>query len=148
MQEKRKNNLENREIALFYIGEILCGIDTVYIREINKITNITKVYPPSTFIRGVVNLRGEIVTMIDLHAKFGFEIIEDFSGMNNLVVRYRDENIGLLVDNVQDVIAAEPEHIAESPANIEGVTGSFFEGVYMLEKELVAILDIDEIVKK
>ncbi len=132
---------------MFYIGEILCGIDTVHIREINKVTTITKVYPQSSFVRGVVNLRGEIVTMIDLHAKFGFNIIENLIGMNNLVVRYKDENIGLLVDEVQDVIAAKQDDISEPPVNIDGVTGDFFEGIYKRKNELLAILDINEIVK-
>jgi purine-binding chemotaxis protein CheW len=85
--------------------------------------------------------------MIDLHATFGFKIVESFTGMNNLVVRYKDEDIGLLVDSVLDVVTAEEKDISEPPANIDGVTGSFFEGVYKLEDELVAILDISEIVK-
>ncbi len=142
-----QENSKNREIAMFHIGEILCGIDTVHIREINKISDITKVYPSSDYIRGVVNLRGEIVTMIDLHAKFGFDTIENLVGMNNLVVRYKEENIGLLVDSVEDVITAEHGDISEPPENIEGVTGAFFVGILKLEKELVAILDINEIVK-
>lgn len=136
-----------REIALFHIGSLLCGIDTMHIREINKVTTVTRVFPPSNYVRGVVNLRGEIVTMIDLHARFGFDPVEELVGMNNLVVRYEDENIGLLVDSVEDVISAGRDEIAEPPANIDGVTGSFFEGIYKMEDELAMILDINEIIK-
>jgi len=146
MEREKNDNLTSREIALFRIGAIICGVDTVHIREINRILEITRVYPASDFVRGVVNLRGEIVTMIDLHAPFSLPVREDFIGMNNIVIRYKDENIGILVDNVIDVIVVEDVEISVPPAHIEGITGRFFSGIYKLEEDLVAILNIKEIV--
>ena len=59
-----------RELALFQAGDIICGLDTFHVREINNYTGVTVVHRAPEYIRGVINLRGEICTIFDLRVKF------------------------------------------------------------------------------
>lgn len=137
----------NKELAIFQVGEMPCGLDTSWVREIIKSTRITKVHLAPDYVRGVINLRGEIATVIDLRKKFSLDLVDDDVEMDIVVVRRSSENIGILVDRVRDVIWADEKNIMPPPSNISGVTGIFFEGIYKMEKELVAILNIDELLK-
>lgn len=137
-----------RELALFRSGDLLCGLDIFHVQEINQSFAITAVYRAPDYVRGVINLRGEIVTVIDLRRKFGFDPLPLEADLQIVIVRHGDENIGLLVDSVSDVVLAESGDIESPPSNLAGVTGVYFKGIYKLEKELVAILDIKELLGK
>ncbi|MCK5323218.1 MAG: purine-binding chemotaxis protein CheW [Desulfobulbaceae bacterium] len=137
-----------RELALFHTGNLICGLDTCHVGEINRQTDITVVHRAPDYVRGVINLRGEIVTIIDLRKKFGFEPLAIDSEMRIVVILFGDENIGLLVDKVSDVINADPLDIEPPPSNLSGINSAYFNGIYKRKKHLVAILDIVEILKK
>ena len=136
-----------RELALFKVNDMICGLDTSLVQEINKQTEITGVHLAPDYVRGVMNLRGEIATVIDLRTKFGLESLEINDEMKVVVVRQGTENIGLLVDSVSDVVMADPQEISPPPSNVSGVTGIFFDGIYTMEKDLVAVLNVDELLK-
>ncbi|MEW6289875.1 MAG: chemotaxis protein CheW [Thermodesulfobacteriota bacterium] len=146
-QSAGKTSQNTRELAIFQVGEMPCGLDTSWVREIIKNTQITKVHLAPDYVRGVINLRGEIATVIDLRKKFSLAPCEDDGKMEIVVVRRSSENIGILVDQVRDVVWADGKNITPPPSNISGVTGVFFEGIYKMERELVAILNIDELLK-
>lgn len=137
-----------RKLALFHSGELLLGLDIVHVQEINQNFIITVVHRAPEYVRGVINLRGEIVTVIDLRRKFGFEPLAQEAEMQIVIVRQGDENIGLLVDSVDDVVRAEEADIEPPPSNLAGVTGHFFNGIFKLEHELVAILDLNELLAR
>lgn len=138
----------DKELAIFQVQEMLCGITTLHVQEINQNTDITPVHRAPDFVRGVINLRGEIVTVIDLHKKFGLEPVEIHEDMQVLVVRYNDEFIGLLVDCMQDVVIAKESSISPPPSNVDGISGAYFEGIFRMEKDLVVILNLRELLKK
>lgn len=137
-----------RKLALFESGNLLCGLDIAHVQEINKNIAVTVVHRAPDYVRGVINLRGEIVTVVDLRCKFGFEPLADETEMQIVIVRQGEENIGLLVDSVADVVLADERDVEPSPSNMAGVTGRFFKGIYKLEHSLVAILDIDELLAR
>lgn len=145
-QSLAKASSATKELAIFQVGDMPCGLDTFLVREIIKNTQLTKVHLAPGYVRGVINLRGEIATVIDLRNKFGLKPV-DKNNMEIVVVRRASENIGLLVDRVRDVIWADKKDITPPPSNIAGITGIFFEGIYKMEKELVSILNIDELLK-
>ncbi|WP_300465168.1 chemotaxis protein CheW [Desulfobacula sp.] len=142
------NESLDMELALFQIGDMLCGLDTRHVQEINHNFKITPVHRAPEYVRGVINLRGEIVTVIDLHQKFSMPPSEDNDGIQVVFVRYENECIGLLVDNIHDVVSANHFDISTPPSNVDGISGAFINGVYRMEKELVIVLDLDELLKK
>ena len=135
------------ELTVFDIGNINCAVDISHVQEINRHIEITKVYRAPTYVRGVMSLRGQIVTIIDMRNKFGLPSMDINEEMRIIIVKSHDQSIGLLIDRVDDVIVAETQEIAAPPPNVSGVCGSYFTGVYRTETSLVAILNIDEILK-
>jgi len=136
------------EFATFFVGGALCGINILNIQEINKHIDITLVPQSSDYIKGILNLRGRIVTIIDLGEKLGLEPVNQTIDNRNIIVNSEDEHIGLLVDSISDVAIANQEDIEPAPSNIGGVKGKYFQGVLKTEKQLIGILDIDEVLKE
>ncbi len=139
---------EDLEFSTFFVGGALCGINILNIQEINKHFEITKVPQASDYIEGILNLRGRIVTIIDLGKKLGLAPVSKDKNNRNIIVNSEDEHIGLLVDSISDVAIAKTENIEPAPSNIGGMKGKFFQGVLKTEKQLIGILDIDEVLKE
>ena len=133
------------ELATFYIGEALCGMDILRVQEINKLMNMTKVPQAPEYVTGILNLRGQIVTVIDLGKKLGLTEEVFNENARNIIVNSRNEHIGLLVSSISDVVSAEWEKVEKPPANIGGVQGAFFKGVFKTKDRLIGILDVDRV---
>ncbi len=133
------------ELATFYIGEALCGMDILKVQEINKLMNMTKVPQAPEYVTGILNLRGQIVTVIDLGKKLGLTDIGISDSARNIIVNSGNEHIGLLVSSISDVVAAEWDKVEKPPANIGGVQGAFFKGVFKTKDRLIGILDVDRV---
>ena len=133
------------ELNTCYVGSTLCGIDIKNIQEINKHTDVTPVPQSPDYVQGVLNLRGRIVTIIDLGKKLGLSAIEKNKNSRTIIVNSKDEHIGLLVDSISDVMIADPKKIESAPANIGGVQGKFFKGVFKTKNSLIGILNIEEV---
>ena len=138
----------NMELATFYVGRALCGIDILNIQEINKHFDVTTVPQAPEYVKGILNLRGRIVTIIDLGKKLGLSEIEESKNNRNIIVRSGEEHIGLMVDSISDVVTADPNLIEHSPSNLNGVKGKYFKGVLKTESKLIGILDIQEVLKE
>lgn len=144
MTQKKSTTKEDKiEIATFYVGEALCGIDILNIQEINKQTDVTIVPQSANYVKGVLNLRGRIVSVIDLGEKIGLSAISKSKDNRNVIVDSHDEHIGLLVEKISDVMTAETNKIEAPPANIGGIQGKYFSGVFKTDNSLVGILDIE-----
>lgn len=136
------------ELASFYIGESLCGMDILKVQEINKLIEMTRVPQAPEYVMGILNLRGEIVTIIDIGKKLGLKSIEMTDKTRNIIVNSNGEHIGLMVEKISDVIQAELEKVEAPPANIGGLQGKFFTGVFKTEDRLIGILDVDRVLEE
>lgn len=146
--KKQKGSSKDMEFSTFYVGGALCGINILNIQEINKHFEITRVPQAPEYIEGILNLRGRIVTIVDLGKKLGLAPVNKDKDNRNIIVNSEDEPIGLLVDSISDVVLANQENIEPAPSNIGGVRGKYFQGVLKTEKQLIGILDIDEVLKE
>lgn len=150
MAQTTDTKAENKivELATFFVGEALCGMDILKVQEINKLMERTWVPQAPEYVLGVLNLRGKIVTIIDLGKKLGLSATQLSDATRNIIVDSQDEYIGLLVDRIGDVVLADWDKVEPPPSNISGVQGKFFEGVYKTENSLVGILDVEEVLKE
>ena len=130
------------------MGGAICGINILTIQEINKNFDITRVPQAADYIEGILNLRDRIITIVDLGKKLGLSPVSKDKDNRNIIVNSEDELIGLLVDSINDVVLAKKDDIEPAPANIGGVKGKFFQGVLKTEKQLIGILNIDEVLKE
>ena len=135
------------ELATFYVGRALCGMDILKVQEINKLMEMTKVPQAPDYMVGILNLRGQIVTIIDLGQKLGLGSIEVSNESRNIIVNTPGEHVGLLVSRISDVVMADPDKIEPAPANMNGIQGAFFTGVYKTENKLIGILNIKEVLR-
>jgi len=135
------------ELATFYVGNALCGMDILKVQEINKLMEMTKVPQSPDYMLGILNLRGQIVTIIDLGQKLGLGAAELSGESRNIIINAPGEHVGLLVSRISDVVMADPDKIEPAPANMSGIQGSFFIGVYKTENKLIGILDVREVLR-
>jgi purine-binding chemotaxis protein CheW len=136
------------ELASFYVGEALCGMDILKVQEINKLIEMTRVPQAPQYVLGILNLRGEIVTIIDLGKKLGLKSTEMSDKTRNIIVNSNGEHIGLMVEQISDVIQVEWEKVEASPANIGEVQGRYFTGVFKTEDSLIGILDVEKVLEE
>ncbi|MGD9211132.1 MAG: chemotaxis protein CheW [Desulfobacteraceae bacterium] len=143
--DRKNESNESVELATFYVGEALCGMDILKIQEINKLMEMTTVPQAPDYVLGILNLRGQIVTIIDIGKRLGLSsiMIDDFS--RNIIVNSKNEHIGLLVSKIGDVVTADWDKVESPPANIGGIQGIFFKGVFKTEDHLIGILDAEKV---
>ncbi len=132
------------ELATFYVGDLLVAADIRHVEEINRQMDVTPLPHVPEFVLGVMNLRGNVVTVVDLRTILGMPPDEDAQHSHNVIVRFEGERIGLAVDRIADVVRAPVDKIDELPANFEGIDSRFLQGVYVMENELLLILDVQE----
>jgi len=146
--EYNKAGNKSVELATFYVGEALCGIDILKVQEINKLLEMTSVPQSPEYVMGILNLRGQIITVIDLGKKLGLCSTRLDGESRNIIVNSENEYTGLLVDRISDVAIADWEKVEPPPANIGGVQGKYFEGVFKTDKTLIGILNVDGVLKE
>ena len=141
-------NIQNSsvvELATFYVGDALCGMNILNVQEINKLTQMTKVPQAPEYVLGILNLRGQIVTIIDLGKKLGLGETDTSADPRNIIVNSPGGYVGLLVKKISDVVEADMTKKERAPANMQGIQGEFFTGVYKTPTSLIGILDIDKV---
>lgn len=141
-----KNQSKNIvELATFYIGDALCGMDILKVQEINKLMQMTKVPQAPEYVLGILNLRGQIVTILDLGKKLGLGETDISQDPRNIIVNSAGGHVGLLVRRISDVVSADMEKRERAPANMSGIQGEYFTGVYKTNDNLIGILDVDKV---
>lgn len=148
--EKRSENPTNadkteRQYVTFNVDSLLLGVDIRKVQEINRQLSVTKVPQAPSCVCGVINLRGEVTTVVDLRAILGLDGGQSLQASRNLIVSSDGESIGLLVDSISDIISLRSDEIHHPPSNIRGVRGTFFEGVHTLQSEILVLLNVEEV---
>lgn len=142
---EEKQSLQTFEMATFYIGEALCGMNLLQIQEINKIMLLTPVPQAPEYVKGVLNLRGKIVTIIDLDKKLGLGETKVDGHTRNIIVNTHDGSAGVLVTKISDVVVVTKDSMEKPPSNMKGIQGAYFTGVFKLENQLIGVLDIEKV---
>jgi purine-binding chemotaxis protein CheW len=133
------------ELATFYIGDALCGMDILKIQEINKLMQMTKVPQAPEYVLGILNLRGQIITIIDLGQKVGLGQTDISQDPRTIIVNSAGGHVGLLVRQISDVVSADMAKSEPAPANMRGIQGEYFNGVYKTDTKLIGILNVDKV---
>lgn len=130
------------QLATFWLGELLLGIDIRCIRGINRVGTLTLVPEAPAMVAGVVNLRGDVVTVVDLRTILSLDRAEITPKTRLLIVQSEMESIGLLVDRVADVVTVSTEDAEPLPANLSGAASRYFSQVYRVGADLLVTLDV------
>lgn len=134
-------------VATFQVTGLRLGIDAAHVREALQAQPLTIVPHSRPEVSGLLNLRGEVVTALDLRARLGlYADAEDRPTPMNLVVTIGSEPVSLLVDQIDDVIELDPEVIEPVPDTVEPHLRSLLEGVHQQPDGLLLILDLAEVI--
>ena len=139
------SSAEQIEYLTFHIHQSVYGINIFDIQEVTKVSDITTIPRSPDFVEGIINLRGNIVTILNLGKKLGVKPIETQEENHVIIITLDDEYIGLMIDGVDTVIYSKTMDIESAPANMGGANEAFFEGVLKTSDQLVGILNLDKV---
>lgn len=138
---------ENTQFCTFYLGELFFGVKVENVQEVFRYQEMTRVPLAPSVVRGLINLRGQIITAIDLRARLGMEELPNGKMPMNVVVRTEEGVVSLLVDEIADVLEVSDDHFERPPDTIDEITRELVLGVYKLENKLLLTLDTEKTVQ-
>ena len=133
------------QYTTFFLGETYLGIDVLRVREILVRQNMTPVPKSPRSVLGLINLRGQIVTAVDLRDRMGMGSLDEVEEPMNVVIRTKEGPVSLLVDAVGDVMSVSDKTLEPTPDNVSGPARKFVSGVHKLDGKLLAVLDVDRL---
>ena len=136
---------DSREMLVFKLGNEEYGVDILKVQEIRGYEKVTPIPRSPDFLKGVVNLRGSIVPVIDLRVKFGLPNVAYDSLTVVIVLRIAGRIIGVVVDGVSDVVQLAANEIKEAPRLGAVVDSSYLAGVATKDKRMILALDIEKL---
>lgn len=132
-------------LCTFSLGEALFGLEVHRVQEVLRPREATRVPLARSNIRGLINLRGQIVMAIDLRLCLGLEPVPDDHRPMNLVLRTDDGPVSFLVDRAHDVVDVDVSTFEPPPANLAGPRRELVRGTYLYAGRLIHVLDADAV---
>ncbi len=142
---KSDNVLNSLQVVCFKIGSEEYGIDILQVQEILKLPKITKLPKSLNYILGVIDLRGRVIPIIDLAAKFAIQSGGLKEESRAIVVEVEGKQVGLAIDSVSHVVKLNTSDIEPPPPVVKGISGKYIVGIAKLQDHFVVILDINQI---
>ncbi len=131
-----------------YVGGRLLGIDIVVVDEIIRYVEPTPVPHSPPIVRGVLNLRGEVISILDFAMMLGLPSTVASRHSRIVITRAFGERIGLCVDRVGDVVTIASHDLEDTPCNLDATHSAFVRGAYPMQEGIVAIFDIESMLEK
>lgn len=135
----------NQQLCTFYVDQLYLGIDVQKVQEVIRYQSMTRVPLAPNAISGLINLRGQIVTALDLRNRLGLSRRSDDTLPMNVVVRDGENAVSLLVDRIGDVVEVGSEDFESPPATVRSEIRKLILGCYKLPGQLLLVLDTDQV---
>jgi purine-binding chemotaxis protein CheW len=140
---------EEVKVIVFALGTEEYGVEVEKVRTIERMQPITRVPKTLPFIKGVINLRGIVVPIIDLRERFGMPLKEYTDNTRIIIVAANDLEVGLIVDSANDVIDVDSDTINDPPEIVGGIRAKYLRGVARVtEERLLVLLSLSEVLSK
>jgi purine-binding chemotaxis protein CheW len=142
---KAGQSVKLNKYLTFTLGNEEYGLEILRVREIIGLMEITRVPRMPDFVRGVINLRGKVIPVVDLRLKFGMEGIEDTKETCIIVVDLNDFLMGIVVDMVSEVLNISEQEIEDTPAFGVSIDTEFIMGMGKAKGKVIILLDIQKV---
>jgi purine-binding chemotaxis protein CheW len=136
------NGAASTQFISFAIGEDQYGVDIMSVREIKGWSDITHLPKQPDYVRGVLNLRGAIVPIIDLRCRFGQGLTDTTPLHIVIIVQIGGRQVGLIGDRVLDIVSVEAKQIQPVPRTAQGTGADFLSGLVTIEDTMIALIDL------
>lgn len=137
---------DEKQFCTFFLDQLFFGVTVEKVQEIIRYQEMTLVPLAPQEVGGLINLRGQIVTAIDLRHRLDLPARDQRQQPLNVVVRVGEETISLLVDAVGDVLDVPAESFERPPETLRGKLRALIQGTYKLDERLLLVLDVDKVV--
>lgn len=147
LREARSDVNEILQWVTFQLGDELYGVNVLQVQEVLKYTEITPVPGAPHYVLGIINLRGNVVTVIDTRARFGLANKELDDATRIIFVEVKGHIIGMLVDSVAEVVSMQGTDIETSPSigNDDNESAKYIQGVYSTNEEILILVDVEKL---
>jgi purine-binding chemotaxis protein CheW len=145
--ENSSGAAETRQYATFYIADLFFGIETIRVQEILRYQEMTHIPLAAKAIEGLINLRGQIVTAIDVRRSLALESMGGDRTPMNIVIHADDGTVSLLVDEIGDVLDIALDSYAPVPENMPAQHRQFIDGVFRLSDRLMLSLNVEQLLQ-
>jgi purine-binding chemotaxis protein CheW len=134
------------EFISFAIGDDQYGVDIMAVREIKEWSNVTQLPKQPEYVRGVLNLRGVVMPIIDLRCRFGEGLTEAAPTSIIIIVQVDERQVGLLADRVLDIVSFEREKIQPVPRTTQSGSSDFLSGLVTENDTMIALIDLQSLI--
>ncbi len=138
--------MNTNQFSTFWVDECLYGVNIKMVQEITKSMTVTEVPLAPDYIKGLINLRGQIATAVGLRELFKIPASEKENGKINVVCKSETYLLSLVVDEVGDVLELEDNLFELTPETVSPEVSKFMTGVYKLPNNLLSVVDIQKII--
>lgn len=140
---------EEIKVIVFALGQEEYGVEVEKVRTIERMLHMTRVPKTPPFVKGVINLRGVVVPVIDLRGRFGLPEQDYTDNTRIILVAVGEMEVGLIVDMANDVIDVDMDTIQDPPEIVGGIRAKYLRGVAMIgEERLLVLLNLQEVLNK
>lgn len=138
--------MTTNQFCTFHLDDQFFGVDVKLVQEVIRYQDMTEVPLAPLAVCGLINLRGQIVTAIDLRTKLGLPPREEGQLPMNVVIRAEDGPVSFLVDQIGDVIEPDEQSFELPPNTLQGTAKEYITGAYKLDHRLMLVLKSDEVI--
>jgi len=136
---------DSTQFCTFYLGDLLFGVEVRHVREVLREQRVTRVPLAHPMVTGLINLRGQIITAIDLRKRLQLDSGISAPGRVNIIVKVDQSAVSFLVDAVAEVEEMQNRSFEPPPETLEGIARLLVKGVYKLPKQLLLILNPEKV---
>lgn len=144
MSEDKELNDPVMQWVTFRLGDEKYGINVMQVQEVLRITEIAPVPGAPTYVLGIINLRGNVVTVIDTRNRFGLMFKETDDSSRIVIIETEDHIIGILVDSVAEVVELRASEMETAPNVGNDESSKYIQGVTSIENELLILVDLNK----
>ena len=145
MQVREQDAASPNELIAFRLGEQEFCVDIMSVRDIRGWTKTTPLPHSSDYVKGVINLRGAVLPVVDLAARLGFQATEPSARHVIIITQVGNQTVGLLVDAVSDILTVNPASIQATPNVASELARSFMKGVIAMEGRMISLIALDNV---
>jgi purine-binding chemotaxis protein CheW len=144
-QRQVRDDSELSQLISFEVGQEEYGLEILRVKEVIRLREITRLPRAPSFVKGIINLRGDVIPIVDLRDRFALEHQEYTPMTRVIVVDVEGRLVGMVVDAASQVVRIPADQIEPPPPIVGGLSAEYIKGVGKLEDRLVILLNIDRI---
>jgi len=145
MSDEEIGNADHRQCVTFRLNEEIYGINVMLVQEVLRVTEIAPVPGAPNYVIGIINLRGNVVTVIDTRMRFGLPPKEMDDSTRIVIIEAENQTVGIVVDSVSEVVDVYANEIETAPNVGNDETARYIEGVVSRSEELLILVDLNKL---